>query len=281
MDVRELQQRLTTLGYRPGALDGQMGPRTIEAVKAFQTDQRLVADGVVGPKTLAALGGRQHGFENAPATVSPACVDLIKAWEGVADGNPQTVLLEPHHDRLGDVIDIGFGHVILGPDGKPFRPSKLGSYALKGAAAEISHLFGAPAITRDQAKALLAMDINAFVGGVMNVMSGGPRLDQGTFDALVSFAYNVGSDGLAGSTLRRRVFVGVRVTAGPLPFAELAKASRAGDASSGGLERAFGAWSKSGGQWTLGLFRRRMSEAMVCRGDAVDQALAIATGIQA
>jgi hypothetical protein len=37
--------------------DGIMGPGTIAAIKAFQTKRGLAADGIVGPLTLAAMGG--------------------------------------------------------------------------------------------------------------------------------------------------------------------------------------------------------------------------------
>ena len=57
-EVRELQNRLVAQGYKlPGyGADGDFGLETETAVKSFQTDKRLVVDGIVGPKTWAALG---------------------------------------------------------------------------------------------------------------------------------------------------------------------------------------------------------------------------------
>lgn len=54
--VRVLQQDLIKFGYSPGPADGQFGPRTEQAVKGFQQDRNLHADGVVGPATWRALG---------------------------------------------------------------------------------------------------------------------------------------------------------------------------------------------------------------------------------
>lgn len=54
-DVLDVQQRLTTIAH-PLALDGVYGFVTCEAVMDFQDDHRLVADGIVGPATRAALG---------------------------------------------------------------------------------------------------------------------------------------------------------------------------------------------------------------------------------
>lgn len=53
--VSELQSRLRQLGYDVGEIDAVFGPRTQQAVAAFQQDHGLVVDGFVGPKTLAAL----------------------------------------------------------------------------------------------------------------------------------------------------------------------------------------------------------------------------------
>jgi hypothetical protein len=54
-DVRFLQQKLKGLGYDPGPIDGDFGPRTEGAVKDFQAARGLSADGIVGKQTWGAL----------------------------------------------------------------------------------------------------------------------------------------------------------------------------------------------------------------------------------
>ncbi len=54
--VSDLQQRLIGAGFPCGAADGIFGPKTNRAVFAFQEANGLVADGIVGRRTWAALG---------------------------------------------------------------------------------------------------------------------------------------------------------------------------------------------------------------------------------
>lgn len=56
-DVAEIQGQLASLGYDVAA-DGDFGPATAEAIKSFQSDRGLDADGLVGPSTYSALMGR-------------------------------------------------------------------------------------------------------------------------------------------------------------------------------------------------------------------------------
>ena len=49
--VKQLQQALKDLGYDVGAVDGQFGTKTEQAVKAFQQDRGLTVDGIVGDIT--------------------------------------------------------------------------------------------------------------------------------------------------------------------------------------------------------------------------------------
>jgi peptidoglycan L-alanyl-D-glutamate endopeptidase CwlK len=55
-DVARLQQALGAHGFNPGATDGTFDQGTLAAVLAFQKSERLLADGIVGPRTATALG---------------------------------------------------------------------------------------------------------------------------------------------------------------------------------------------------------------------------------
>lgn len=56
--VRELQQRLRSLGFAVGTIDGVFGDQTLSAVIAAQEKFKLNPDGVVGPATWQALFNR-------------------------------------------------------------------------------------------------------------------------------------------------------------------------------------------------------------------------------
>jgi lipoprotein-anchoring transpeptidase ErfK/SrfK len=54
--VRAVQMRLAALKFLPASqVDGKLGPRTRDAVMAFQQWHRLTPDGIAGPRTLAVL----------------------------------------------------------------------------------------------------------------------------------------------------------------------------------------------------------------------------------
>ena len=54
-DVFALQERLTELGFDAGRPDGHFGAQTERALKTFQRDMRLTADGICGPATIREL----------------------------------------------------------------------------------------------------------------------------------------------------------------------------------------------------------------------------------
>lgn len=57
--IREYQQQLATLGYDVGPVDGIAGPRTLAAVRAFQTKKGLVVGIILIVKYRGAITGRR------------------------------------------------------------------------------------------------------------------------------------------------------------------------------------------------------------------------------
>lgn len=102
--VGQLQQDLATLGVtskdgREIEPDQRFGPRTREAVEAFQRAQGLKPDGVVGPATLAAIGqAKATAQARTPSLLEPQhpahemyqqayrCVAQIDESQGRASG---------------------------------------------------------------------------------------------------------------------------------------------------------------------------------------------------
>lgn len=60
--VTQLQKELQAWGYDPKGIDGNFGPGCEAAVKAFQRDNGLSADGSVGPATKAKLETRNGSY---------------------------------------------------------------------------------------------------------------------------------------------------------------------------------------------------------------------------
>jgi uncharacterized protein (TIGR02594 family) len=54
-NITAIQHALSRKGFDPGNIDGVWGRRTEAAVRAFQTANGLLVDGIVGPKTAAKL----------------------------------------------------------------------------------------------------------------------------------------------------------------------------------------------------------------------------------
>ena len=73
--VRSFKADLTALGYLHGAVDGFFGRKTEAAVRRFQADHGLVVDGLVGPRTRAAL-------VDALATQPAENTEELPEWSG-------------------------------------------------------------------------------------------------------------------------------------------------------------------------------------------------------
>jgi putative chitinase len=73
--VRALQKALLERGFSPGNVDGQFGLGTQSAVMAFQYSEGLLADGIVGPRTQAALDGEVAS--PLPSAIERMSVDVV------------------------------------------------------------------------------------------------------------------------------------------------------------------------------------------------------------
>lgn len=62
-DVRVLQSALSALGFGTGGADGMFGPHTEEALRKFQLNLGLPADGIAGAFTFKALLNLRHSWE--------------------------------------------------------------------------------------------------------------------------------------------------------------------------------------------------------------------------
>jgi peptidoglycan hydrolase-like protein with peptidoglycan-binding domain len=85
-DVSVLQFHLRRHGFGPGGVDGRLGPRTREAVRAFQRSRGLAVDGIAGPATIRTLaGGATQPAAAASAsprtTSSPGATHVVRPGE--------------------------------------------------------------------------------------------------------------------------------------------------------------------------------------------------------
>lgn len=157
--------------------------------------------------------------------INRAGLDLIKSFEGIEDGDPTTVNLDPYLDPIG-IWTIGWGHAIRDCDcflrGSGNRARAFALYP--------------EGITLQQAETLLradALDACCDVHMLVRV-----PVNDNQFAALTSFAYNCGAANLRKSTLLRLV--------------------NAGNFAAAAAE--FGKWNKAGGKILRGLTRRRAAE---------------------
>lgn len=82
--VREIQTKLKNWGYYDGAVDGDFGQKTFEAVKKFQQKNGIAVDGIVGPRTAEALG---ISLEKAQVTYEDNNATSVDAITWGAKGN--------------------------------------------------------------------------------------------------------------------------------------------------------------------------------------------------
>jgi len=167
-DVRELQERLSELGFDPGRIDGIFGGQAATAVRDFQRNYGLPEDGLVAVTTLRALAGLPH---LGHPSVSP--VTQIRERESLrhADGMA----------GLRVVIDPGHGGAdpgIVGPSGvresdAMFAIARELEAALGAGGAAVYMTRDADASPSDRERAALANDVGADIVIALHAASHG------------------------------------------------------------------------------------------------------------
>ena len=143
-------------------------------------------------------------MSDALTTTGNGGIALIKQYEGLR--------LTTYKDAVG-IPTIGYGHVE-----NPIPPG------------------GTRTITAEDAEQILREDLQRFEHDVNNMLT--VEVTQNQFDALVSFAFNLGPANLKSSTLLRKV--------------------NSGDFN--GAAEEFPKWNHAGGQVLAGLTARRNAE---------------------
>jgi lysozyme family protein/peptidoglycan hydrolase-like protein with peptidoglycan-binding domain len=83
-EVQQLQTALASQGFNVGEIDGEFGPNTQAAVRAFQASRNLPATGNADQATLQALGGTAPvpGGMLKPEDVLAILLNVLKARQG-------------------------------------------------------------------------------------------------------------------------------------------------------------------------------------------------------
>ncbi len=122
-------------------------------------------------------------------------IELIKAFEGIPDGDPSTVKLDAYLDPVG-IWTIGWGHAIR------HRGDWLRGLHNKA----VARALYPGGITLVQADTLLRGDLLDTAAAVVRLV--GVPMTDAQFGALVSFAFNIGTGALGKSTLLRKFLAG-------------------------------------------------------------------------
>lgn len=115
--VKTIQQKLKNWGYYTGAVDGIYGSKTRAAVVYFQRKNGLTADGIVGNKTLAALGmktGSSTGGTTGGSFSSSDVYLLAKIIHAEARGESYTGQVAVGAVILNRVKNPSFPNTIAG-----------------------------------------------------------------------------------------------------------------------------------------------------------------------
>ena len=109
-NVRLIQSLLARIGYNPGPVDGVFGSQTRQAVIAFQRDNGLVPDGVVGPATWSSFERFLRGYDTYVIRAGDTLYNIARRYyttvNAILTANPG---INPLLLRVGQRITVPYG----------------------------------------------------------------------------------------------------------------------------------------------------------------------------
>ncbi len=109
-NVKLIQSLLTRIGYPAGLIDGIFGQQTRRAVIAFQTNNRLVADGIVGPATWRIFESFLEGYDVYAIKPGDTLYNIAQKYyttvNAIITANPG---IDPMNLRVSQIITVPYG----------------------------------------------------------------------------------------------------------------------------------------------------------------------------
>ena len=119
-DVRVVQSLLNRIGYNAGPVDGVFGNRTYQAVVAFQSNNGLAADGIVGPATWRILERLLRGYDTYTVQAGDTLYSIARAYyttvNAIVTANPG---IDPDRINIGQRLIVPYGIDVVTMDIAP------------------------------------------------------------------------------------------------------------------------------------------------------------------
>lgn len=119
-DVRVVQSLLNRIGYNTGPVDGVFGNRTYQAVVAFQRNNGLAADGIVGPATWRVLDRLLRGYDIYTVRSGDTIYSIARAYHttvaAIVTANPG---VDPDRINIGQRLTVPYGIDVVTMDVAP------------------------------------------------------------------------------------------------------------------------------------------------------------------
>ena len=116
-NVKLVQSLLNKIGYNAGPVDGDFGQQTKNAVTAFQRNNGLVADGVVGPSTWAIFDKLLRGYDTYTIRSGDTLYNIARRYyttlNAILTANPG---INPNMLAIGQKIIVPYGIDIVFTD---------------------------------------------------------------------------------------------------------------------------------------------------------------------